>query len=258
MNSPDITVVIPTFNEADIIEGSLRRVSQALGETRSHTEVIIADDGKDNLPEVVDRCRKSLGFAHLIVKRNVIPLGKGDAIAKAFMVAQGKVVGFIDVDFSVVPERILDAVAEIHKGYDICIASRVGNRLKTDKSLLTSVTATIFRILHRCFIFGFSKGFRDTQCGFKFFRREVAVDLFSDLVAMDGLADLEVLLKASRKGYTVAEIHVPRVNDRESKKNLSRIFAYEAISLWRIFCKYTLHMRVASIPASQSLYKGHS
>ncbi len=240
MTQYELTVVIPTFNEGDIIEASLKRVSAELGDLRSETEVIIADDGTDDLPAAVERCGVSCGFGAIRVIRNKTSLGKGDSIALAFRVAAGKVVGFIDVDFSVAPSYIHAALKEIQNGSDVCIASRVGNRFKSDHSVMTSISASAFSFVHRRIIFGRKKNFRDTQCGFKFFKREVAVDLYRDLVASDGLADLEVLLKAVQKGYTVSEIEVPRINDREGKRKLSRIIAYETISLWRIYRKYRI------------------
>src|SRR3989344_4615231 len=101
MKNIKLTVVIPTFNESDIIESSLKIISEDLKEMTPHTEIIIADDGKDDLPEVIARCGESFGYASVIVMRNTKPLGKGQSIKRAFDVSRGHVVGFIDVDLSV-------------------------------------------------------------------------------------------------------------------------------------------------------------
>jgi len=236
----ELTVVVPTYNEGDIIESSLKRLSEALGNLCSQTEIIIADDGKDDLPIVVERCGKSFGFGLIRVMRNKNRIGKGVSIKQAFEVSRGKIVGFIDVDFSVDPLFIHDVVCEIRDGNDVCIASRVGNRFKSDKSIIVSIAATIFNFVHRKLIFGKERNFSDTQCGFKFFKQEVALDLYRDLVAVDGLTDLEILLKAVRVSYKITELKVPRINDRESKIKLSRILIFETLSLFRIFCKYRL------------------
>ncbi|MCX6718899.1 MAG: glycosyltransferase family 2 protein [Candidatus Taylorbacteria bacterium] len=244
MAKKELTIVIPTYNEGDIIESSLRRISRALGNTCSQTEVIMADDGKDDLPLVIERLSNSFGFATVRVMRNTIPLGKGESTRTAFNASVGEIVGFIDVDLSVDPSFIHAAVQKIKDGNDICIASRIGNRWKSDKSLLTSLTATIFRSIHRNLLFGREKSFTDTQCGFKFFKREIALNLFKDLVATDGLTDLEILLKAVQSRYKISEIKVPRINDREGKRKLSRIFANETLSLCKIFCKYKLGFKI--------------
>lgn len=240
MTRPELTIVIPTYNEEGIIQSTLERVSAALGDVRSHTEVILADDGSDNLPAVIERIGGKLGFAEIKVMRNPVPVGKGESIRRAFQAARGAIVGFIDADLSVVPSFVLEAVREINAGSDMCIASRVGNRFKSDKSLMTSICATTFSFVHRRLIFGTGRTFTDTQCGFKFFKRKVALDLYRDLVALDGLTDLEVLLKAVRSGYSISELKVPRSNERTGKRKLSRIIVREAVSLWRIFLKYRL------------------
>lgn len=236
----ELTVVVPTYNESDIICSSLRRVSEALGDMRSKTEIIIADDGKDNLPIVVERCGKSLGFPAIVVMRNEVPLGKGKSVGRAFEASRGDIVGFIDIDLSVAPSFIQAAVREIKSGNDVCIASRVGNRFKSDNSLITSTVATIFSFIHRRLLFGRKRNFSDTQCGFKFFRREIALDLYRDLVTFDGLTDLEILLKSVRQGLKVSELKVPRVNDRVGKRKLSKILLSETLALCRIFFKYRL------------------
>ncbi len=247
MVKPELTIVIPTYNEADLIESSLMRIGEALGDMRSRTEIIIADDGSDDLPAVIDRCRGSLGFAAILVMRNETPLGKGGSIARAFRASSGVVVGFIDVDLSVAPSYIREAVREIKEGNDICIAKRVGNRFKSDGSLAISIVATVFAFVHSRLIFGRKRSFADTQCGFKFFKNAVALRLYEGLVATDGLTDLEVLLKAVRLDYKVVEIEVPRKNDRIGKRRISSIFVSELLSLCRIFCKHKLAPGMASV-----------
>jgi len=248
MNEPELTIVIPTYNEGDIIVASLKRLSTTLGDLCKQTEVIIADDGTDDLPAVVEQCKNSLGFMAVKVMRNSPALGKGRSIVKAFNASRGAITGFIDVDFSVDPKFIHDAVREIKKGNDSCIGSRVGDRFKSDRSLMTSILATTFRWFYRHLLFGKDRNFTDTQCGFKFFKLEVAWELWKDLVAPDGLADLEVLVKAVKLGYKISELKVPRINDRRGKRRLSRIFVHETVALGRIFCKYRLGWNIKGNP----------
>src|SRR5689334_15087332 len=126
MEKIELTIVIPTYNEGDIIESSLRIIGEALDDLRPKTEIVIADDGKDDLPAVIEQIGKSFGFSAIRVMRNPIPIGKGGSIREAFKVSRGRIVGFIDVDLSVAPSYIHDAVREIRGGNNISIASRVG------------------------------------------------------------------------------------------------------------------------------------
>lgn len=240
MKNPGLTIIIPTYNESGIIVQALGRIETAIGGLKSDAEILIADDGQDDLPQAVEKSKLSLGFASVVVMRNPMRLGKGASIRKAVAGALGDVIGFIDADLSVDPKHIPEAVSAIRSGCDICIGSRVGDRWKSDKSLATSIIASIFRFCHSALLFGPGNGFSDTQCGFKFFRGVVAKDLYGDLVASDGLADLEVLLKARRNGYKISEIKVPRNNERVSKRKISRIFVSETLSFFRIVARYRL------------------
>ncbi|HEX7724157.1 MAG TPA: glycosyltransferase [Candidatus Paceibacterota bacterium] len=240
MKNPVLTIILPTYNEADIVMASLRLIAHDVGGLRGLTEIIFADDGSDNLPEVVAVETPALGFHSVRVMRNISRLGKGKSIERAFHEAKGAISGFLDIDLSVSPEYIPQAVKIIEQGNDICIATRVGSRWKSDPNWATSFAATVFTFIHRRVIFAGLASFPDTQCGFKFFRHDVARDLFMNLVATDGLTDLEVLLKATRKGYKIAEVLVPRRSDRVGKRPLSKIFVRETVSLWQIFKKYRL------------------
>ena len=240
---PELTIIIPTYNEADIIGNSLAVIASDIGGLCRSTEVIIADDGTDNLPELIRQAGASFGFASIRVMRNQDRLGKGRSIARAFQEAEGAIIGFIDIDLSVAPSYIPEAVRILEAGNDVCIATRVGNRWKSDPNWVTSAAASVFTLMHRRIIFAGLADFPDTQCGFKFFRREPGRHLFRNLVAQDGLTDLEVLLKAVRSGYKIMEILVPRRSDRVGKRPLSKIFMRETLSLWKIFYTYRLTSR---------------
>jgi hypothetical protein len=63
---------------------------------------------------------------------------------------------------------------------------------------------------------------RDTQCGFKAFRREVAQDVFSHQT-LDGFAfDVEALVLARQQGYRLVEVPVRWINDPASKVSMKK------------------------------------
>lgn len=236
---PVLTLIIPTFNEASIITQSLKSIAFSLGEKLSlKTEIIITDDGSDELPEAVRQQTGDIPFLHIKVIKNEKRLGKGKSLALGFKQAQGDIVGFIDADLSVDPTHIHAVVEYIQSGVcDICIGSRITRRGRVGEPLLNTVLGSVFGFLIRTFIFRREKHI-DTQCGFKFYTNSVARDLYTDLVAHDGLTDLEILIKASKKGHSIKKIEVPRTHSRVSKRSLYKIAVKEALSFIRIVLKY--------------------
>ena len=61
---------------------------------------------------------------------------------------------------------------------------------------------------------------KDTQCGFKFFKREAALDLFSRQRIDGYMFDVEVLYLARKFGYQIAQVPVIWRDDADSRLNL--------------------------------------
>ena len=234
--NPRLSLIIPTINEEEIILHTLHSIAGVLGPLATETEVLIIDDGADDLPSRVGETPHS--FRALTVYRNPERLGKGASIARGFGLSKGMVVGFIDADLSTSPHLIVEAHDSIIGGHDVYIASRDGGRRLHDRSFVKTLVARIFELGHRFLLFKGKRVFADTQCGFKFFKRATALDLYEDLVSRDGLADLEILVKAHKRGYRIAQRSVPRTNLRVGKRRLGAIFAGEAIDFCKIVFRY--------------------
>jgi dolichyl-phosphate beta-glucosyltransferase len=61
---------------------------------------------------------------------------------------------------------------------------------------------------------------KDTQCGFKFFRRDVAQDLFLRLKTNGFMFDVELLRAALKSGYRIKQFPVTWSNDPDTRYNL--------------------------------------
>jgi len=85
-------------------------------------------------------------------------------------------------------------------------------------------------------------GIRDTQCGFKLFRGDVARELFRR-ARVDGFAyDMEILYLARRRGIAIAEVPVVWINSPESKVSVVR---HALPTLWDLVRLRWLHRRDA-------------
>lgn len=242
--SPYLSILLPTFNEEDIIENTLKVIAESLGSDLSKkTEVIITDDGQDKLPEKIQNIKDQLEFLAISVLRNNPPLGKGSSLAKGFMKAQGKIVGFLDVDLSTHPKVILKAIEVIElEQKDIFIASRKLNesKVRRKQSLIKDILGALYLRLNQKLFFEKNQYFSDTQCGFKFFKNLEAKLLYSNLYSHDGLTDLEVLIRSQWLGLRVHEEPVEWVDERESKRSLYKIIKNEIPSLLVLFYQYVL------------------
>lgn len=253
MRQPALSLLIPTYNESEIIVSSLREIAKALDpKLVAETEVIVVDDGTDSLPEAVEAYKAESPFLALQVWRNSPGIGKGRSVALGFTKASAAIVGFLDVDLSTSPSYIPQAYQIIQQGKaDIFIASRraKGAVVTRKQFFLKDVLGYVLGVLARSFIFAGMRSYSDTQCGFKFFRRELTQVLYEDLVAPDGLNDLEMLLRANMLRLRVHEQGVVWTDIRESKRSLRRILIGELKSFVRICYRY----KVCAFPEARRL-----
>ncbi len=209
-----LSVVIPAFDEEARIGDSLTRIRAFLEARPEPFEIIVVGDGcRDRTCRVAEACLR--GGCDSILER---PLnrGKGRAVAEGVAAARGGLILFSDADLSTPIEEIDKLRLRIEEGCDIAIGSRalpesdVQVRQRRGRESL----GRIFNVLVRLLVL---PGIRDTQCGFKLFRREAARDIFPRL-RIDGFSfDVEALYLAVRRGWRVAQVPVAWRNSPRSK-----------------------------------------
>ena len=238
----ELSLLIPTFNEAEIIEATLRQIASALGESLCReVEVLIADDGSDELPQKVREIETQMPFAQISVVRNTPAVGKGEALARCFAQVQAPIAGFLDADLSVSPDYIPAAISCLRSGgADIVIASRrvEGAEVRSPRNTLRRILSDILPFVAAKLLFRSGRSYADTQCGFKFFKSGVAHELYSGLSAKDGMADLEILVRANLLNYRVRELPVVWTDYRPSKRPLSRTLARDCAGILRLAARY--------------------
>src|SRR6185295_359812 len=120
-----------------------------------------------------------------------------------FARAQGSVVGFVDADDKTPIEELDKLLPWLDQGYDIVIGSRgqADSRIEVSQPWYRRAGSRAFALLMHV-VTGLWH-LRDTQCGFKFFRADVAKDLFSRQVIDGYMFDVEVLYLAAHSAYRV-------------------------------------------------------
>ena len=215
----DISIVIPAFNEEKKIGHDVEVAAVFIDEEALLGEVIVVDDGSS------DKTAEEAQDAKIpsAVDRNVIRMdknrGKGHAVKAGILASKGDVVLFADSGTCVPYANALAQIERIRKGeLDIAMASR---RLKDtvihrNRSLKRRLLSSFFRMVARI-IAGVPHRFSDTQCGFKIYRGEVARHLFAKCVTSGFLFELEILLRALKRGHRIEEFPVEWTCDLDTR-----------------------------------------
>lgn len=210
----DISIVIPAYNEEKNIRlGALDKVSRYLEGQTFSWEVIIVDDGSsDATASLVD------AFAHDNPGFRVIHnphQGKAATVITGMNDARGDIVLFSDLDQATPIYELEKLMPWFSKGFDVVIGSR--NTQRQGAPLLRLLMSRGFMVL-RSTILGLH-GIRDTQCGFKAFRKEAAhrisqkLKLYKHSETVSGSMvtagfDIELLYLAQALGYKIKEVPV--------------------------------------------------
>jgi len=215
-----LSVVIPAYNEARRLPRTLPRVLEYLDALGEGVEVIVVDDGStDGTAEVV--AALAHGDPRVTVLRGAVNRGKGASVRRGVLAAREEDVLFTDADLSAPIEEAAKLRAQLAAGHDVAIGSRRLDRsdVRVRQPWLRGLAGHGWSwLVSLCFL----PGIRDSQCGFKAFRRAAATALFGRQ-RLDGFAfDVEVLWLARRLGYRVIEVPIVWRDDPESHLRLVR------------------------------------
>ncbi len=197
-----VSVVVPVYREPDQIGPNLRRLRESLPGSLGPVEIVVVDDGSgDDTPA---GARSGGADVVLVQPEN---RGKGAAVRRGMLAASGRSVIFTDADLAYPPEQLVELVERLEAGSDVV----VGNRRHPDALLrqgpprIREIGSLVFNLVTHAVLLGH---YRDTQCGLKGFRRDVARSIFSR-TTIDGFAfDVEVLHIVEKDHLTLVEVPV--------------------------------------------------
>jgi glycosyltransferase involved in cell wall biosynthesis len=215
MAHPQLSIVIPAYNESARIDDALDRVMSCIAEQGWDAEVLVVDDGsKDNTAAIVKRWRADHPRLHLI--QNPGNRGKGYSVRNGLLQAAGEIVMFTDADLSAPMEEAARLFAAIDNGADVAIGSRWLDRARQ------TIHQPLYRqFFGRCFnwitrtVMGLP--FKDTQCGFKAFKRSAAQVIFRLQTIERWGFDPEILFIARKLKYVIREVPVTWGHDERSR-----------------------------------------
>jgi len=206
-----LTVVVPAYRE-ERIGDSVLRLKRDLEKIHvdGGVEIVVVDDGSHD--ETAERAE--LAGADQVL-RQPVNRGKGAAIRAGVLAANGRTIAFTDADLSYSPDQIIGLLHQVESGWDVV----AGSRRHTDTTTLVKagrlreIGGRAINLLTRAVLLG---EHRDTQCGLKAFRSDVAKLIFTHS-HVDGFAfDVEVFHLVERYNLSLAEVPVRVENSTRS------------------------------------------
>ena len=214
----EISIVIPAYNEEKRIGKTLERVYEYFKKKKTEFEIIVVDDGSnDRTVEIVEKF--SSDKKEIRILKHEKNMGKGKAVKTGILDAKGNLILFTDADLSTPIEEFEKLKKAIENGYDIAIGSRglKDSKIVIPQPFYRRIIGRIFPLLVRLIVI---KDFKDTQCGFKLFKKEVAKKIFSQLKTEGFAFDVEVLARGKKENFKIAEVGVLWYNSPESKVSI--------------------------------------
>lgn len=226
----NLSVFFPAYNEETNIGTTVRK---ALGVVRGleeveEFEIIIVDDGSsDQTGEIADRLASE--FSEVKVVHHKQNCGYGGALKSGFEHSKYEWVAFTDADGQFDFQEI-EKFLPLAKNYDLILGYRLGRADSFLRRLFTWGWSLLAKIL-----LGLSV--RDYSCGFKLIKKEV-FDAVQPLVGEEKVTQIEMLVKAKKKGFRFAEVgvhHYPRTAGTQTGANFKVVLKslQNLFTLWR-------------------------
>ena len=218
--APELSIVIPAYNEERRLPETLRRIRAYLDTRRISAEIIVVDDGSsDGTAALVERLRAEFSGLRLVL--NDTNRGKGYSVRHGMLEARGDVLLFTDADLSSPIAEAAKLFAALEAGADVALGSRwLRSELQTERQpVYRQLFGRLFNLFLRVVL---GLRFRDTQCGFKAFTRRAAQAIFPRQRIERWGFDAELLFLAVRLGFQAAEVPVQWAHDERSKMSYFR------------------------------------
>ncbi|MBI3589752.1 MAG: glycosyltransferase family 2 protein [Candidatus Melainabacteria bacterium] len=220
-----LTIIIPAFNESGRILETLESIDEYITK-KSKSDlfyVIVVNDGSsDDTKEVViswiGKCKNKKSFDLI----NYLPnRGKGHAVKEGFSKANTDLVMYTDADSASPIEEVEKLLDCIDNGYDVVCGSRILKSEKT-KVIMGFKRRLVGLVFHFILRFLGLANLKDTQCGFKLFKIQLAKKLISNQKCFNYSFDVEYLFLSKKFGYKIQEVSINWHHVEGSKVSLIR------------------------------------
>jgi len=201
-----LSIVVPAYNEAGRLPGSLRRMREFFDAAGEEYEVLVVDDGSGD-DTYGSTAALAEGWPQLRAIRFERNRGKGAAVRAGMLAARGEHRLFSDADLSTPLEELPKLRERLQGDVKVAIASRAlaESQIDVHQQKRRELMGRTYNKLLQLLVL---RGVHDSQCGFKVFTADAAVACFEPLRTTRFGFDAEVLLRAQARGWKIAEVPV--------------------------------------------------
>lgn len=200
---PLLSLVIPAYNEEKRLPASLDKILAWRETVPYDVEIVVVENGSTDATTAV---AEAYAASHPHLRLLHSTKGKGAAVRVGMLNGRGDYLFICDSDLSM-------PIAEVEKflppqltGYDVAIGSREApGAVRYNEPIYRHIMGRVFNLIVRVLAI---PGFQDTQCGFKMFRRETALNVFSRQRVTGWTFDVEALYLAIADGARVVEVPI--------------------------------------------------
>ncbi|HET9912627.1 MAG TPA: dolichyl-phosphate beta-glucosyltransferase [Anaerolineales bacterium] len=216
MTSPELSIIIPAYNEEALIASTLDGLQTYLSTRPERYEIIVVDDGSQDKTTESVRQWQGCNQAELRLLVNSQNLGKGFSIRRGALESRGQFVIFTDADLPYELEAIDEFLKALRNGCDLAVGSRVlpGSQVK-GVPWFRFISGQIFSWMVQAVLF---RGLPDTQCGFKSFRSDAAKEIFRRLTIGGFGFDVEMLYIARKLKFVIRPVAVRMIDHRQRSR----------------------------------------
>jgi dolichyl-phosphate beta-glucosyltransferase len=215
----NLSVIIPVFHEENRIERCIKESITFLKNCKKikNLEIIfVADKSGDSTIDLIKRYAKSNKKIKLIVNKK--REGKGGSVQIGMLKAKYELMMFYDADLST-PLYEIDTFLDLIPKYDVLIASRGLKESKVEKKFFKIILSRGFSLLKKILL---GMNFKDTQCGFKMFKKKCKVIFEKQRIKSDAF-DTEILYIAKKMGFRIKEVPVTWIDSDMSNFNTFKV-----------------------------------
>ena len=211
-----VSIILPCYKEEEHLRESIAELNRVSKSFDFEHEFIFVDDFSPDKTVAILKEFEGQGSRSKFVyhTRNT---GRGGAIKSGYAVAEGDLIGYLDIDLEISPLYISEMVAKLET-YDVVIGNRSYFSQISFNSLLRNVLSRMYKRISRGVL---KHPYADTEVGFKFFRRDKVVSFFLEVQNDHWFWDTEFMMLAFKNKLKVCELRVEFIRNKRKTSTVN-------------------------------------
>ena len=216
MTGPLVSIILPCYNEEEhLIKSVSLLVEQSKRFDFKHEFIFVEDRSKDRTAGILRQLEPSLENTRFVFHET--NKGRGAAVKTGFSAALGEIIGFIDIDLEISPRYINEFVAAL-KDHDVAIGNRHYFSDTYFRAMARNAFSNYYHFINKTIL---KHPYKDTEAGFKFFKRESMKTFFEQPSNDHWFWDTEFVMYCFNHRLRVAEIPVEFLRDHSKRSTVN-------------------------------------